>query len=148
MRAPARLIAAGFVRVAASEIRACVVEGELRPPGVLESAAPDAASGAAGGDGLLDEAYRAEHLHAEGIHPYLGFLQRQAPQWNSDGVMTLSQVELYRPDSPMVEDGSDDLDLHPILGKSTLGRTALATSESRTFSHDLPAPLRSLQKNS
>jgi len=109
MRAPAKLLAAGFVLVVGSEIGACVVVGELRPSGVLESAAPDAASGGAGGDGLLDEAYRAEHLHAEGIHPYLGFLQRQAPKWNPDGVMTLSQAELYRPGSPMVDGGPDDL---------------------------------------
>ncbi len=109
MRAPTKLLAAFVVLVAASEIGACVVVDKLRPSGVLESAAPDAASGGAGGDGLLDGAYRPEHLHAEGIHPYLGFLQRQAPKWDPDGVMTLNQVELYRPGSPMIDGGPDDL---------------------------------------
>ena len=109
MTVPAKLLAVLVIFVAASEIGACIAVGELRPSGVLESAAPDAASGGAGGEGLLGKAYRPEHLHAEGIHPYLGYLVRNAPAWDPDDVMTLSQAELYRPGSPLIDGGPGDL---------------------------------------
>ena len=109
MKAPAKLLAVLVVFAAASEIGARVVVGKLRPSGVLESAAPHVAGLGPGGDGILGEADGREHLHAEGIHPYLGFLLRKAPAWDPDGVMTISQAELYGPDSPLVDGGPDDL---------------------------------------
>ncbi|MDG1048726.1 MAG: hypothetical protein P8R46_00840 [Planctomycetota bacterium] len=109
MNAIPKLLGSVLVLVASSEIGGCVVVQKLRPAGVLEGAALDAAEGGSGAPGLLEGAYRPKYLEAEGLHPYLGFLHRAEPKWDPDKLMTLNQPELYRDGSPLLDGDEQDL---------------------------------------
>ncbi|MDC0585106.1 hypothetical protein OAO71_00285 [Planctomycetota bacterium] len=125
MHKRSKLLGAALILVASSEIGACIVVQKLRPAGVLESAAPDTAVGGSGAPGLLESAYRPDCLEAEGLHPYLGFLFRSEQGWNPDKVMTLSQPELYRAGSPLLDGDEQDL-MVAIAGGSVSQEFALA----------------------